>query len=205
MTTRFAPLTTALTVVERDAASRAVAAARLTGTDADVRADLDEVPHAQAFDLVCAFEVLEHLADDVGALSEWSSFLAPGGHVLISVPAFQELFGPADEAAGHLRRYAPDELRERFRDTGLDPRWVRCYGWPVGHLLEWTKGKLVERSGKTDDGSLDERTAQSGRWLQPRSRASGMVRGACAVPFLVTQRLAPNRGTGLVALARRQG
>lgn len=204
MTTRIAPFTEVLTAVERDATSRTVAAERLAGVGANLLADLTEVRGAPGFDMVCAFEVLEHFEDDVAALREWASLLRRGGHVLVSVPAWQRFFGPADEAAGHYRRYAPDELRSRFAEAGLHPEWVRLYGWPVGRALEWAKGRIVSR--RTDgSSSTAERTAQSGRFLQPTNRWSGALRAAAAAPVRVTQRLAPGRGTGLVALARWNG
>jgi SAM-dependent methyltransferase len=203
MTTRLVGRTAELTAVERDDTSRSVAGSRLQGSGAVLVAELGDARGRAPFDLVCAFEVLEHIEQDVAALREWASLLAPGGHLLVSVPAWQHLFGPADEAAGHIRRYAPEELEGRLREAGLEPCWVSGYGWPVGHLLEWGKGKLVGWTGRAGNGSVDDRTAQSGRWLQPRTGVSGKLRGLCALPFRATQRLAPNRGTGLVALARR--
>src|SRR5580658_844251 len=44
------------------------------------------------FDLVCAFEVLEHIEDDAQALAEWAGLLRPGGWLLLSVPAHQRRF-----------------------------------------------------------------------------------------------------------------
>ena len=95
--------------VEPDPTSFAVAGPRITAAGGRVlRGDIDAVTPGSFFDLVCAFEVLEHLPDDVGALARWGRAVAPGGHLLLSVPAWQDRFGPWDEMVGHLRRYAPD-------------------------------------------------------------------------------------------------
>ncbi|MBU1092078.1 class I SAM-dependent methyltransferase, partial [Patescibacteria group bacterium] len=57
------------------------------------------------FDLVTAFDVLEHVTDDAKVLQEWKRVLHSGGRLFLSVPAYQGLFGPHDRALGHLRRY----------------------------------------------------------------------------------------------------
>ena len=53
----------------------------------------------QAFDTVCAFEVLEHVEEDAAALATWASWLRPGGRLVLSVPARQALWTVGDEWA----------------------------------------------------------------------------------------------------------
>ena len=79
---------------------------RKCGVDADtlLLGGLEKVEERE-FDLVCAFEVLEHLEDDVAALTDWHAHVAPGGWLALSVPADPRRFGKADEKAGHYRRY----------------------------------------------------------------------------------------------------
>ncbi|MFL6205786.1 MAG: methyltransferase domain-containing protein, partial [Acidimicrobiales bacterium] len=77
------------TGVEPDAESRAITRARL-GPSARVLGDVSELDPAETFDLVCAFEVIEHLEDDRGMVGEWARFVKPGGRMLISVPAHQD-------------------------------------------------------------------------------------------------------------------
>lgn len=75
-----------------------------------------------AFDLVCAFDVLEHIRDDVAAMAELRRVLRPGGHLLVTVPAFQALWGDQDEISHHERRYRAPQLRERLAAAGLEVR-----------------------------------------------------------------------------------
>lgn len=79
-----------------------------------------ELPFPEnSFRFVFATDVIEHLDDDVRALREIQRVLVPGGKVLITVPAFQNLWGLQDERAGHKRRYQRDELLARVREAGL--------------------------------------------------------------------------------------
>ena len=108
--------------VEPDLASAAVAASRLAHIDgAQFRmGGIERVGADEVFDLLCAFEVIEHIDDDLGALSEWARHLSDDGHVLISVPAHMRRFGTSDAAVGHFRRYDAIDLDRLFDSLGFE-------------------------------------------------------------------------------------
>lgn len=151
----------------------------------------------ESFDLVCAFEVLEHVEDDEAELRVWRDRLRPGGWLLLSVPAHEKRFGPADRRVGHFRRYEPDRLATLLAETGFETSRVVSYGFPLGYALEAGRHVLAKRG----EG---EGTAGSGRWLQPSDRLGWATRLGTA-PFRLLQRpFARTRlGTGIVVLARR--
>ena len=157
------------------------------------------------FDLVCAFEVLEHLENDVASLEEWRSYVARGGAVVLSVPANPRRFGKADEKAGHYRRYTRNSLAQALTDAGFTDIELLNYGFPVGYALEAARNLAARRYLRTA-GSFAERTLESGRWLQPPDGA-GWVMELMAKPLCLAERpfVAHERGTGLVALARPAG
>ncbi len=98
-------------------------------------AGLDRLPFPdKSFQAIVSGEVLEHLEDDVGATRELDRVLAPGGVVLITVPADPKLWSVEDEWAGHLRRYSPDELSGLFEKQGLSTIKLHHWGWPVIYL-----------------------------------------------------------------------
>jgi SAM-dependent methyltransferase len=71
----------------------------------------DEVPFpGGTFDLVAALDVLEHVDDDQSALASLVGLARPGGHVVITVPAHQFLFGKHDARLHHRRRYTRRDL-----------------------------------------------------------------------------------------------
>lgn len=66
------------------------------------------------FDLVCAFDIVEHVDDEDGALSELSRVAAPGAALLISVPLHPAQWSAFDDFVGHRRRYEPDRLLNKL-------------------------------------------------------------------------------------------
>jgi len=70
------------------------------------------------FDTIILIHVLEHVINDRDALTHLHSLLAPGGKVLIEVPAMPSLFSPHDELVGHVRRYNKKNFRAMV-DTSL--------------------------------------------------------------------------------------
>lgn len=162
-----------------------------------------EQVEGQQFDLVCAFEVLEHLEDDVGALEEWRSYVRPGGWIALSVPANPRRFGAADEKAGHFRRYTRATLSAALTAAGFSNLRLRNYDFPVGYLLERGRNVIARRYLRTSS-PYGERTLASGRWLQPPDSAA-RVMALLARPFELLQRpfAGLELGTGLVVLAER--
>jgi SAM-dependent methyltransferase len=84
------------------------------------RADFHTLPvRADSFDLVTCIDVLEHLSDDRSAIQELQRILRPSGLLIVSVPAFQFLWGDHDTLYGHHRRYTTAQVRERLEAVGL--------------------------------------------------------------------------------------
>lgn len=111
--------------VAGDLSETAVAIARGWGLDA-VHADVRDLPwDSGTFDLVTAFEILEHIDEDHVAAAEIFRVLRPGGTALITVPADMRLWSAHDEAVDHVRRYSRPGLTRVAEDAGLviDELW----------------------------------------------------------------------------------
>jgi SAM-dependent methyltransferase len=205
---RLAPLSRSFLGLEPDSLSFEVSRRRAaSGPVTILNVAAEQLSLHPEFDTVCAFEVLEHVEDDRAALHSWVSRLRPGGTLLVSVPAFRDRFGPSDEAVGHFRRYDPSQFAGLLSEAGLEDVRLRLYGHPIGQLLDWVRNRLAERllrRARLATG-IAERTASSGRWLQPDGPA---MRFACSIicPAAVAmQRFFPNRGIALLAIARKPG
>jgi len=71
------------------------------------------------FDTVICLNVLEHIEDDLKALSHMQSVLKPAGRLVLLVPAFQFLYGTVDRSLDHYRRYTRKNLLPRMREAGF--------------------------------------------------------------------------------------
>ncbi len=91
--------------------------------DALVLSDASKLPEGQ-FDLITAFDILEHIQDDTAVLTEWRRSLRRGGLILLTVPAHQWLFNKHDEVLHHRRRYSAVELRRKIESAGLTVRFI---------------------------------------------------------------------------------
>ena len=190
--------------VEPDVRSHARARDRLRelGCGTIVCGDTSALEPGQTFDLVCGFEVLEHMPDEGAVLREWRERVRPGGWLLLTVPAHEHRFGAHDRIVGHYRRYDPDRLAWLLRETGYENPIVLAYGFPLGYLLETARNAIGRIAGS--NGSMEEQTAASGRWLQPPEGIGWLTRGLSA-PFRRLQRpfARSGLGTGLLVVARR--
>ena len=157
------------------------------------------------FDLLAAFEVVEHIEDDVAALTDWAGLVRPGGTVVLSVPAHRCRFGAADVAVGHWRRYDRDDVEHLISSSGLHLDSIFATGWPVGYALEaaWNVAATLRTSGSASR-SCEERSAGSGRWHQPGRHVGGCWRWI-SLPGRLAQRVGRERGwgTGWVVVAHR--
>ena len=114
------------------------------------------LPEGKRYDVVTAFDVLEHLEDPLPALRAIHGALQPGGFFLCTVPAFPLLWSAHDELHHHFRRYRAPLLRGQLEQAGFTVRWT-------SHFNTWlfpgiAAVRLAERllPGKTAaEGSSD--------------------------------------------------
>jgi SAM-dependent methyltransferase len=102
-----------------------------------VLGEIGALPFADdVFDLVCALDIIEHVDDDDGALSELSRVAKPGGILLISTPLHPSRWTPFDDLVGHKRRYEPDRLVAKLMQHRLTVTKSAVFGMqPRSSLL----------------------------------------------------------------------
>jgi SAM-dependent methyltransferase len=109
--------------------------------------DLSAV-HGIRFQGVFLLDVLEHLDDDTEALRQISGVLAPGGAVIITVPAFMFLWSQHDEINQHRRRYTRATLSDSIRRSGFQLEQIsyfNSYLFPLAAAAR-VGGSLLGRS-----------------------------------------------------------
>ncbi|MEN1972202.1 class I SAM-dependent methyltransferase [Luteimonas sp. MJ204] len=157
--------------LDSSAAARERTGSLLEASGHDITVHAEAGPDwAGRFDVVCAFEVLEHIEADLAAVELWRSWLKPGGHLIMSVPAHMKLWTARDEWAGHVRRYERDELIDVLRRGGFDCSRFECYGFPLTNLTEWVSQPIFARDIHRGSDAAADRVRNNDR--------SGIDRGA---------------------------
>jgi SAM-dependent methyltransferase len=89
--------------------------------DADLfQMDARRIPYRNEFDLLGAFDVIEHIEEDEQVLREVHAALVPGGGAIFTVPQHPSLWSAQDEHACHKRRYRRGELETKLRRAGFE-------------------------------------------------------------------------------------
>lgn len=110
------------------------------------QADITRVNWSGRFDTVVMLDVLEHLEDDVAMATRLHQALAPGGRLIVKVPAMPSLHGAQDRAVGHYRRYTARGLEAVLKaaDFADIQRW---HFNVAGVAAWWLNGRLLRRAG----------------------------------------------------------
>jgi SAM-dependent methyltransferase len=155
--------------------------------------DARRIPFREEFDVVAAFDVLEHIEDDRAALAEIFQAVRPGGGILLSVPQHPFLWSRADDIACHKRRYRRSELAAKAREAGFEVLFQTSF---VSTLLPaFILQRLLE--------SLN-RDAISGAGLTPPAPINALLGAALAGErFLIRHGLGLPVGSSRFLVARR--
>lgn len=101
--------------------SHAFAHARERAADAElIQADARHLPYTDTFDVIGAFDVIEHIEEDDAVLHEMHRAATKGGGVILTVPQHEVLWSAADAIAHHKRRYRRRDLVRKMRGAGFD-------------------------------------------------------------------------------------
>lgn len=89
--------------------------------------DARSIPFTETFDVIGAFDVLEHIEDDTHVMAELRKALKPGGGLIVTVPQHMWLWSIQDDTAHHARRYEPGEMERKLVQAGFDIRWSSSF------------------------------------------------------------------------------
>lgn len=159
--------------------------------------DARSIPFRNAFDVIGAFDVIEHVDDDRRVLQQVAAALVPGGGVIVTVPQHPSMWSPQDDFAHHVRRYTAREVTRKLRDAGLEV--VRCTSFMS--LLLPLMFVARRRSRATGGNELD---------VMAELRQPRMISGALeyALGFeraLIRRGMSFPAGGSLLVVARKAG
>jgi SAM-dependent methyltransferase len=131
-------------------------------------------PQMQTPDTAVYINVLEHIEDDETELKTVFKALAPGGRILIFVPALPFLMSSMDRGLGHFRRYTLRELWAKCSSAGFTIKTARYFDL-LGVAPWWIKYRLLKSN------SMEAAAVRAhDRWVVPVSRT---IESLIPVPF----------------------
>lgn len=160
-----------------------------------LRMDVSRPAFDQPFDLLCAFDVLEHIADDAAALSHLHAGLKPGGSLLLTVPASMSLWSYFDVAAHHCRRYEAAQLHERLTTAGFEVDYLTPFMAVMAPLIRLARRRQAPQAQQQVAKELRVIPGVNGLLKLMLAWERPLIRRRCRLPF----------GSSLLAVAHRPG
>lgn len=111
-----------------------------------IKLDARSLPFESHFDLIAAFDVLEHIDDDECVLKEMHRSLKPLGRIILTVPQHPSLWDWRDDAACHVRRYEARELRSKLISAGFHVTFETSFMALLLPAMFLRKSRLLNRS-----------------------------------------------------------
>lgn len=114
-----------------------------------IQLDATRIPFESEFDIVGAFDVIEHIDDDEAVLRGICRSLKPGGWLLLTVPQHPFLWSRLDELVHHKRRYTRKQLLLKLRSAGLGVSFASSFVFTCFPLM--LASRLLDRGSRADE------------------------------------------------------
>jgi len=125
-----------------------------------VQFDVSQGDLGEKFDLIVAFDVLEHIPDDAAALANINKLLHKGGCLILTVPQHRFLWSRLDEIVRHKRRYSRRALVTKLQESGFDIRHATSFVFILFPLM--LVSRLLDRGrdrSQSDEMAFERRVA----------------------------------------------
>ena len=156
--------------------------------------DARRIPYRDEFDVVGAFDVIEHIEDDERVLREMYASCRSGGGVIVTVPQHPWLWSYRDEFARHVRRYSRRDLMRKLRAAGFERLWTTSFVTALLPLMALSR--LGQRAPQRFDASSE---------LQVGRAANRLLGAVMALERrLIQAGLSFPAGGSLLAVARKK-
>ena len=153
----------------------------------------DGIPFAPgSFDIVAAFDVIEHVERDVESLSRLREQLAPGGRLVMTVPALPWLWSRHDVVHHHFRRYTRKSLEETLTRAGLKPVHISYFNTLLFPAIATVR--VLKRTLRLKDDGDD---------ALPPSPVNGLLKWIFGLESSLVGKVPLPIGVSLLAVAER--
>ena len=196
------------TVIGMDLYAEGLRRARQRSDCPLVQGDVYQAPFGGTFELIGMFDVLEHLPGEQSVLQVVRGLLAPGGALLLTVPAHMSLWSEVDVASEHRRRYDPAGLRALLEENGLRVEYLSQFMAALYPVM-WLSRRgtsLLRRLRRRGDHSAGRRPSMNSHELKVVPGLNALLAGVLGGDAALMKRgWTMPIGTSIVALARKVG
>ena len=161
-----------------------------------VQMDARRIPTCSEFDVIGAFDVIEHIKEDNAVLEQMHAALKPGGGLIVTVPQHRWLWSKTDDAAYHMRRYERGEMERKLGQAASGFRILRSTSYTSLLLPVMILSRLLRRGRSEADPFAElqvsgwlNRTLSSILWLEIGLTRSGLNWPIGGSRVIVAQRL----------------
>ncbi len=164
-----------------------------------VQFDVTQGRLSEEFDIIAAFDVLEHIDDDMAAIANIHAMLSRGGHFIVTVPQHKILWSRLDEIVKHKRRYSRSELLAKLGQREFEVRLCSSFVFVLFPLMAMSR--LLDRrkdDAQSSEGEFESRVRfpRALNWIFDKAMRIDEVLILCGVSL-------PFGGTLLVVARKR--
>lgn len=163
-----------------------------------IQFDVSQGILGESYDMILAFDVLEHIENDIDAMSNIKNMLSAGGKLIVSVPQHMFLWSSLDEIVKHKRRYSRSDMLDKLRACGLEISYSTSFVFAPFPLM--IVSRIFDRKGtnsQSDEAAFERKVSFSGalNWILDKVMRIDefLIRAGVSLPF----------GGTLVVVAKR--
>jgi 2-polyprenyl-3-methyl-5-hydroxy-6-metoxy-1,4-benzoquinol methylase len=163
-----------------------------------IQFDVSQGILGESYDMILAFDVLEHIEKDIDAMSNIKNMLSAGGKLIVSVPQHMFLWSSLDEIVKHKRRYSRSEMLDKLRASGLEISYCTSFVFALFPLM--VVSRIFDRrrtNSQSDEAAFEKKVSFSGtlNWIFDKVMQIDefLIRAGASLPF----------GGTLVVVAKR--
>ena len=123
-------------------------ASKISGKSQYVQYDITKGPLGEVYDMITAFDVIEHLDDDEAAIKNMCQMLDADGVLMVSVPQYMYLWSGLDEIVMHKRRYSRKELVDIMSRNELVVEYCTSFVFALFPLM--LLSRIMDRKSKDE-------------------------------------------------------
>lgn len=159
--------------------------------------DLLDAPFEKHFDIVCMFDVLEHIENDDLAIENACRILKDGGHIILTVPAHHRLWSNIDFNLGHKRRYSKKMLKKLLTANGFEVLYA-SYLFSLILPLLYVRTLLNKKIKPTGNKQIIKNSG-----LKIHGFSNSVLSALCKAEFFLSSFLSFGAGGSLIIVAKK--